>query len=184
MSKTPIIDNTILISLHATDLKVTDSQQQIPCILVNFSDRKNQHRIAVGKGVQLLTIQNSEIVRYRNEVYTKNRLKSSSPLSPIVSSGIRVVQQVHEVSPCRRGRAARSMKQESDHQYLRKKRRRETHIPTDHDLEYCHTHHIDHICSDGIQAAETESRKEGDDYGRYHALEVDYDCQEINVIVE
>jgi len=68
MSKTPMIDITILVSLHPTELALADLPQQIPCILVNFSDRKNQHRIAVGKGVQLLTIQNSEIVRYRNEV--------------------------------------------------------------------------------------------------------------------
>jgi hypothetical protein len=63
MSITPIIDNTIPISLRPIELEGADLPQQIPCILVNFSERKNQHSIAVGKGVQLLTIQNSEIVR-------------------------------------------------------------------------------------------------------------------------
>jgi hypothetical protein len=67
-SITPIIDSTILVSLHHIELEGADLPQQIPCILVNFSERKNQHSIAVGNGVQLLTIQNSEIVRYRNEV--------------------------------------------------------------------------------------------------------------------
>lgn len=57
-----------LISLHNPKPAKIDSPQQIPCILVNFSDRKYQHRIAVGNGVQLLTIQDSESERYRNEV--------------------------------------------------------------------------------------------------------------------
>jgi hypothetical protein len=54
------------------------------------------------------------------------------------------------------------MKQESGIQHRQKKRTRQTHIPTDHDLEYRHPHHVHHVRSDGIQAAEPESWEEGD----------------------
>ena len=58
------------------------------------------------------------------------------------------------------------MKQESGIQHRQKKRPRQTHIPTDHDLEYRHPHHVHHVRSDGIEAAEAESWEEGDDYRR------------------
>jgi hypothetical protein len=58
------------------------------------------------------------------------------------------------------------MKQESDIQYRQKERTRQTYIPTNHDLEYRHPHHVHHVRSDGIQAAEPESREESDDYRR------------------
>jgi hypothetical protein len=75
------------------------------------------------------------------------------------------------------------MKQESADQYSHKKRTIETHIPTDHDLEYRHPHHIDHIRSDGIQTAEPESWEEGDDYRRYHALVIEGFVKDIDLIV-
>lgn len=69
------MDSTVGISRECLNEGIFYLPQQIPCILVNLSERKYQQSIAVGNGVQLLTIQNSESDRYRNEVYTKKRLK-------------------------------------------------------------------------------------------------------------
>lgn len=51
-------------------------------------------------------------------------------------------------------------------------RKRRTHISADHDLEYGHPHHVDHISRDSIEAAEAEGWEEGDDNRGYHRMPV------------
>jgi hypothetical protein len=46
-----------------------DLQQQMACIFVNLSPNSIQHNKPVGKGRQQYIVKNSDIVRYRSELY-------------------------------------------------------------------------------------------------------------------